>query len=68
MRPRPQFYDLSKIVIGARTDKPAPVARLRVAYSKPQYRGQCARCGGARKIAAAAGITLPCPECTGYQK
>jgi len=71
MRPRPTFFDLSKVIIGA-CEKPSQTGRripdVRIGHSKVRYQGQCARCGGARMIASAiAGIKIPCPECTGYQ-
>jgi len=72
MRRRPQFLDLSKCIMGA-TEKPSQTGRavpqVRIGYSKPRFRGQCVRCGGARVIVSQpTRITLPCPECTGYQK
>lgn len=69
-RPRAKFVDLSKVIIGA-ASRPSQTGRcipqVRVPLkSKPK--GQCARCGGARVIQSAVpGVTLLCPNCTGYQ-
>lgn len=70
-RPRARFVDLSRVIIGATIDKPSQTGRcipqVRVA-TKSKQKGQCAICGGAKVIQSAVpGITLLCPNCTGYQ-
>ena len=70
-RPRAKFIDLSKAIIGARSDKPSqtgrPAPEVRVP-ARTKYRGQCATCGGSHVINSPAGLTMLCPYCTGYQR
>jgi hypothetical protein len=70
-RPKARFLDLSKVIIGAMTDKPSQTGRrvpeVRVPV-KSKYRGQCPTCGGAKVVESPIpGITWLCPYCTGYQ-
>jgi hypothetical protein len=70
-RPRARFHDLSSLIIGAK-DKPSQTGRrvpqVRIP-NKTKYKGQCPLCGGAKVIPSKVdGITLLCPNCTGYQQ
>jgi hypothetical protein len=71
-RPRARFHDLSSLIIGAK-DKPSQTGRrvpqVRIPNRKEKYKGQCPLCGGSKVISSKVpGITLLCPNCTGYQQ
>jgi len=70
--PRAKFHDLSSLIIGAKKDKPSQTGRIipqvRIP-NKTRYKGQCPLCGGSKVIPSKVpGVTLLCPNCTGYQK
>ena len=71
-KPRAKYHDLSKLIIGAKVDKPSQTGRkvpqVRVP-TKERFRGQCPTCGGLKVIKSSVpGVTHLCPFCTGYQK